>query len=768
MADSRQTKIVSYQLQGDATNLINELNDALTVLDQLDKRLTYLSTQKRVIAGKDKTSFKRAAYITGSETRIESIRKRLDPDKLSTVSPDQLNLLKQANMEMEKQLVKLEKFKSAETTTDKALEKLKVSLGEVDNALRKSGMQVEETADAWEDFKKTLSKIGAIVSVVKMVINWIDQLYESTADFVEVNNLFNVATKSSTKNLRELAESMEEAYHADISDILQSIAVFRQYANTMGFTADAADTLSEYLTEITYDLASLYNVSSKDMLAAVKSGLAGQTKSLMQYGISVHKATLEQYALNLGLNKTWTSFSETEKVALRYITILDQATLAQGDLAKTLESPSNQLKILKAQLEVFMRTLGQLVTTLGTTFLPVINATMIAVNKFLEAMSTAAGFEVPDYSDKLSENNQMLSDGTDAAEDYADALRNTLAPLDEINQQSSGNANNGLGTIDPKILAALEGYDNLMSRISTRTDALADAFSKILNPELFRGVGTVMGSAFDLLESGITAVTNVLQVASPALGAILTVVGKIVQVASTVVDTILEPVTTLIVTLTSNVWLLVGAFAALNLAQLAITGNWKAMTAVKIITWFASLTKTIAANTTTLLANVAATIKAKAAAIASAAAQWLEAAAWWQKAIAVIAAAGSLALVVSGIVIAATASAKSQSNSVMNSSSVPAMAEGGVVTSPTVALIGEGRYKEAIVPLGNSPQFKTMKDDIASEVLRKIAPTPRASYGSTSRGSTPVILQLNGKELARAILPDLGYAQPQTGVRLKI
>lgn len=92
--------------------------------------------------------------------------------------------------------------------------------------------------------------------------------------------------------------------------------------------------------------------------------------------------------------------------------------------------------------------------------------------------------------------------------------------------------------------------------------------------------------------------------------------------------------------------------------------------------------------------------------------------------------------------------------------SVPYLASGGVVTGPTLAVIGEGKYNEAVVPLGNSPQFTSMKEGIAEAVTRKVAV-------SGSSGGQTVVLQLNGKEFARAVLPDLGFTQAQTGVRLR-
>lgn len=44
--------------------------------------------------------------------------------------------------------------------------------------------------------------------------------------------------------------------------------------------------------------------------------------------------------------------TQAEKAELRYYAIMTQVTTAQGDLARTLEAPANQLRILKAQVEM--------------------------------------------------------------------------------------------------------------------------------------------------------------------------------------------------------------------------------------------------------------------------------------------------------------------------------------------------------------------------------------------------------------------------------
>jgi phage-related protein len=50
---------------------------------------------------------------------------------------------------------------------------------------------------------------------------------------------------------------------------------------------------------------------------------------------------------------------------------------------------------------------------------------------------------------------------------------------------------------------------------------------------------------------------------------------------------------------------------------------------------------------------------------------------------------------------------------------IPYLASGAVVTSPTVAMVGEGKYDEAVIPLGNSPQMRELVDRIAEATRDK-------------------------------------------------
>ena len=88
----------------------------------------------------------------------------------------------------------------------------------------------------------------------------------------------------------------------------------------------------------------------------------------------------------------------------------------------------------------------------------------------------------------------------------------------------------------------------------------------------------------------------------------------------------------------------------------------------------------------------------------------------WGVALGAIAAAGIAALAVAAVVGTAVAIGTSIQNKNQASEATVGLAKGGVVTGPTFALIGEGQHNEAVVPLGNSPQFKSMKE--GTEIMR--------------------------------------------------
>jgi hypothetical protein len=149
-------------------------------------------------------------------------------------------------------------------------------------------------------------------------------------------------------------------------EIGRSRYTLREYAGQLGAmlepmvgSASKAQEMSTTFAKLSVDLASFFNTADDDALAALKSGLAGETEPLRRYGIVLLDATLQEYAHTQGIHKKITAMSNAEKVELRYRYILAHTTKAQGDAARTADGFANSSRALKDNLKDLGTTLGQ-------------------------------------------------------------------------------------------------------------------------------------------------------------------------------------------------------------------------------------------------------------------------------------------------------------------------------------------------------------------------------------------------------------------------
>ena len=554
------------------------------------------------------------------------------------------------------------------------------------------------------------------------------------ADYVESLNFLQRASGDAADAMKEFADEQIRAFGLDPTDVATAAAIFYSFADSMGFASEQSELLSKNMTKLAQDIASLQNIDVEEAAIKLRSALAGQSKALATLGVNVNDANVEEWLLTKGLKKSMKQMNETSQAAARYAFILEKTASAQGDLANTLGSPANQLKILNAQSALLVQNLGALGTTLFLPLVKLLNQILLPFNAFVRGLTSisASGF-----SSSVGEAGDNVDGLTDSLEEASDAAKG-LTGIDEINQfENTQVVNQQLG-LDTDIEQLLTGYDNL----ATEASALVP---------IFEALGTAMAPIWDMLgnETNVSLLTGVLE----SLVIVLWPIQKLLEGIGWVINLLPKPLRDV-----------VGLFAEAAIAMttlVTILATAKTLMASKVFTTFATTFKAISSAMMgaikTGITWIATTVKMIAQSIATGIKNLWEAGTWWAKAAAIVAAAGIGAVAVAAVVGAGVAIV-----SAAQSRSTPKLATGGVTTGPTFAMIGEGKYDEAVVPLGNSPQFAEMKNDIANEVLSKMG---SGGHGG-SRQATPIILNLNGKEIARALLPDLGYAQPQTGVRL--
>ena len=227
-----------------------------------------------------------------------------------------------------------------------------------------------------------------------------------------------------------------------------------------------------------------------------------QTKPLRAYGIDVTQTSFKPLMEELGIEKSVNELTQAEKEILRYISTLNQAKNAMGDFANTIESPANQLKVLKQQFYEMQAAIGNLFVGAFSRILPYVNAIIMVIKEVARAIAGFFGIELQDFNTGIAAYAEDLSDYEDAlggvgssADDAAGsikALKRQVLGFDQINNltsptPSSGSSGGGggagggvLGGIDDKLLAALRGYDNGMDKVRMKANEIRDKMMEIL------------------------------------------------------------------------------------------------------------------------------------------------------------------------------------------------------------------------------------------------------------------------------------------------
>ena len=192
---------------------------------------------------------------------------------------------------------------------------------------------------------KALASAFSLHKITDAVGSWIGKSNE----YVENLNLFTVAMGEYASEAQEYAETVGEVMGIDPSTWMRNQGVFMTLATGFGVVSDRASTMSQQLTQLGYDISSFFNISVEDAMQRLQSGISGELEPLRRLGYDLSQAKLEATALSLGIDKSVSSMTQAEKAELRYYAIMTQVTTAQGDMARTLDDPANQLRVFKAQ-----------------------------------------------------------------------------------------------------------------------------------------------------------------------------------------------------------------------------------------------------------------------------------------------------------------------------------------------------------------------------------------------------------------------------------
>lgn len=196
------------------------------------------------------------------------------------------------------------------------------------------------------------------------------------SDFEESLNKVNVAFGEASGEVREFAKTTLDQFGIAEGTALDMAALFGDMSTSMGLSVDAAAEMSTALVGLAGDLSSFKNINIKEATTALNGVFTGETESLKRLGIVMTQVNLEQFAMEQGIRKTIKEMSQAEKVQLRYQYVMEKTANAHGDFANTSDGAANQMRKFQEQ----MKELG---ATFGAVILPAFTKLVKAANKIL-------------------------------------------------------------------------------------------------------------------------------------------------------------------------------------------------------------------------------------------------------------------------------------------------------------------------------------------------------------------------------------------------
>ena len=292
-------------------------------------------------------------------------------------------------------------------------------------------------------------KTAAVMAGIRMIRQEISKAITESNSYQEDLNLFTASMGQYAKEAQEYAENVGEIMGIDPAKWMRNQGVFNTLLSGFGSVADRSYLMSKNLTQLGYDISSFFNISVEDAMQKLQSGVSGELEPLRRLGYDLSQAKLEQTALTLGIEKSVSAMTQAEKAELRYYAIMTQVTTAQGDMARSLDAPANQLRIFQAQLTQASRAIGNIFIPILQKILPIAIAVLRIVRELADAIAKLFHFKLTeiDYSGvgNLASGAEDAAAGFDDATSAAKELKKSVMGFDELNILN-GNTASGSGS----------------------------------------------------------------------------------------------------------------------------------------------------------------------------------------------------------------------------------------------------------------------------------------------------------------------------------
>ena len=183
---------------------------------------------------------------------------------------------------------------------------------------------------------------------------------KAAADAAELQSAFDYTFGAMSGRMNRWAEETGDSMGRATTEMQQGALKFGQLFRAAAPTEEAAARMSQRFTELAQDASSFFDTDFDTAMGKIRSGLSGESEPLRDFGIFLNEASVKAKALEMGLVESGQEVNEYGKIMARAALIAEGLADANGDIARTSGSLSNQVRKIKGDLSELATEIGQI------------------------------------------------------------------------------------------------------------------------------------------------------------------------------------------------------------------------------------------------------------------------------------------------------------------------------------------------------------------------------------------------------------------------
>lgn len=497
---------------GNALNRISNVNIGNIDFTGLSSKMESLRKGIAPISSISDSSMKGLRGVSSainSIAKIPSITKKLDAKTLDDFS----EVCKKVASSISPLSSKLDKVGGSFSALPSKIKSAISSTNRLSSANNKASASFAKLASQLEAIKNRAAQLVSLKAIASYLANAVAKFN----DFYEATDLFNNAMGELSGQATELINKMESLLGIDPTEAMTNIATIQSLATSFGLASDKAYILSKNLTQLSYDESSYWNKDTATTFTAIASAISGELEPIRRLGVDLSQARLQQELLALGFNKQVSSLSQADKAVLRYIAIMKQTTNIQGNLAQTISSPANMVRILKSEISQLAKAVGQLLYPAFKAILPVLIVAVDLIKEFVVSLASVFGqkIEFTDFSKTQKDIggvSDAMDDTADATKAAAKAAKDYTMGFDELNiidpSQNSGSSGSGSGGATGNLLGDvdLSQYDMFKDYAGSAVDEIKEKLKSLDSFQIGTQIGEQLNKLMGMIYNAIHSV----------------------------------------------------------------------------------------------------------------------------------------------------------------------------------------------------------------------------------------------------------------------